>query len=141
SYSTVLDGLKADYPSTLLQLSFALRVSGLGATEVALEPPVEAGRLGDVSFRLSGQEFVAECYVQRAVPWTTSTEGMWLLRRIPKLLEQQHVTVSIAIQLNRPLDAAGRKKLLASLQRMLRQLDGSQTDERLLEKGAAWLVS
>ena len=104
-------GLKDDFRSTLLQLSFAKRVSGLGGRQLVLEPPVEGGRLADVAFVLSDQEFVAECYVQRASRWTTSSEGMWLLRRVVKVLERRPLSLSIAIQLKRPLDAALRKEL------------------------------
>src|SRR5262249_54639212 len=66
SFSTAIAGLKSDFRSTLLQLSFAYRISRLGAGDVVLEPPVDGGRLGDVGFRVLGRSFVAECYVQRA---------------------------------------------------------------------------
>jgi len=140
SYGTVVAGLKVDFRSTLLQLSFAQRVSGLGARDLVLEPPVEGGRLGDVAFVLSGQEFVAECYVQRAARWATSTEGMWLLRRIVKVLENRSLSLSVAIQLKKPLDAALRKELLASTRSLVGQVERSP-GEPLLETRTEWVVS
>jgi hypothetical protein len=140
SYGTVVAGLKADFRSTLLQLSFAQRVSALGARDLVLEPPVESGRLGDVAFVFSSQAFVAECYVQRAARWTTSTEGMWLLRRIVKVLEHRPLGLCVAIQLKKPLDAALRKDLVASTQRLVGQLERSP-GEALLETRTEWVVS
>jgi hypothetical protein len=140
SYGTVVAGLKADFRSTFLQLSFAQRVSGLGGRDLVLEPPVEGGRLGDVAFVLSGQEFVAECYVQRAARWTTSTEGMWLLRRIVKVLDHRSLSLCVAIQLKKPLDAALRKELLASARRLVGQVESSP-GEPLLEARTEWVVS
>jgi len=140
SYRTVVAGLKADFRSTLLQLSFAQRVSGLGGRQLILGPPVEGGRLADVAFVLSGQEFVAECYVQRASRWTTSSEGMWLLRRVVKVLDRRSLSLSVAIQLKRPLDAALRKELLASIRRLVDQIERSPR-EPLLEARTEWVVS
>jgi hypothetical protein len=123
-----------------LQLSFARRVSKLGGSDLVLEPPVEGGRLGDVAFALSNHQFVAECYVQRATRWNTSREGMWLLRRVVKMLEHRPLTLSVAIQLRKPLDAVLRKGLLASIHRLVEQL-ASVPGEPLLEAQPEWVVS
>ncbi|MGO9828539.1 MAG: hypothetical protein ACLPJH_00240 [Myxococcaceae bacterium] len=141
SFATVVTGLKADFRSGLLQLSFAYRVARLGATDVVLEPPVEGGRLGDVGFTLFEQPFVVECYVQRAARWTTSQEGMWLVRKVPKLLERHQLTASIAIQLKRQLDAAVRKQLLSTIQRLATQLTSQAASNSLIGGNDAWLVS
>lgn len=141
AYGTVIAGLKEDFRTTLLQLSFAYRVEKLGSASVVLEPPVQDGRLGDVGFNLAGEEFVAECYVQRASPWSTSKEGMWLCRRIPKLLEQHgRPCVAIAIQLKKPLDARIRKELLRAVERLLMSL-ARASGAAGLEATANWTVS
>ncbi|GEL75595.1 hypothetical protein MVI01_73790 [Myxococcus virescens] len=141
SYASVIAGLKEDFRTTLLQLSFAYRVEKLGSARVVLEPPVQDGRLGDVGFNLAGEEFVAECYVQRASPWSTSKEGMWLCRRIPKLLEQHgRHCVAIAIHLKKPLDARIRKELLRAVERLLMSL-ARTSGATGLEATNSWTVS
>jgi hypothetical protein len=58
----VVQNLRSQFDSTLLQLAYAYRFKKAGA-EVVLEPETAGGRKADIEIMMDGAGFLAECYV------------------------------------------------------------------------------
>jgi hypothetical protein len=115
----VLDGLKADYPHTFLQLAFAHRFRVVGATDLVLEPPVSVGR-GDIAFTFDGRPYVVECYVpDRPTRGGPEEELRLLLRSLLDLCKERRARLSIGIRLLVPLTVAGRRFVWSSVLRAM----------------------
>lgn len=59
---TLIDGLRAQYHQTMLQVAFSARIKIVGGDHLVLEPSAVDGRLGDLRFDLDGTPYQVECF-------------------------------------------------------------------------------
>jgi hypothetical protein len=143
----VVDSLKAQYGSTVLQLAFAYRFARAGATYVELEPPVAGGRVGDIAFCVGEQRYIAECFIPGpSVVGDSRQEVQWLTQQALDGIADERTILSVAVQLHETLTSARRKELVRSIRSRSEQLKaGAASDapypEPLLECLQAGTVS
>src|SRR2546422_881519 len=144
AFSTLVDGLKAQYGTTFLQLAFGFRFARAGATNVAFEPTVEAGRRGDIACHASGRPIVAECFIPRVKPHSLEVE--WLMNQCLALRSGVRPCVlSIAIKLKKTPTAVERKTIVRFVRELSQQIEANvaagriDDDTRHEETGAAYI--
>ena len=132
AFATLVDGLRAQYGTTFLQLAFGFRFARAGATNVTFEPAVRGGRRGDIACSVDGRPIVAECYIPRVAPH--SLEVDWLLQNC---LELRHGlrpgVLSIAIKLKKTPTAIERKTVVRLVREFSREIDENITAGRLTD--------
>ncbi|QRK06213.1 hypothetical protein JQX13_39835 [Archangium violaceum] len=124
SFSKVAGCLRGDYASTRLQLAYAYRLHSVGAERVDFEPPVAAGRHGDIEFAYKGVGYLVECFVPREQVTGSPKEQLErLLKQSLDAVEDLSISVSIAIQLLRPIDVRDRKENVRCVQELGAELE------------------
>jgi hypothetical protein len=127
-FSQLIQGLKAQYGPTFLQLAAGYRLKRLGAQDLIFEPPVQRGLRGDLAFLLEGLPVIAECYIPRVRQ--ASLEVHWLLQRCLTLREGAHpAIVSIAIKLKSSLNAVERKTIVRIVRELCGEIDEQASSE------------
>lgn len=112
-FKDLVDGLKAQYGPTFLQMAFGLRFQRAGADGVHFEPPVLAGLKGDIGFTYGGSDFVAECYIPRNR--RLSEEANWLLHKCLHLrgeTDKRPCVLAISIKLKKTPTSEERKQIV-----------------------------
>jgi len=142
AFPKLVDGLKAHYGATFLQLAFGFRLARAGATDVTFEPPVQRGMYGDIASRVSGKSVIAECYIPR-VPHH-SLEVDWLQLKCLELRHGPRPTVlSIAVKLKKTPTSTERKTVVRLVREFSAEIDGNVVvgraadDSRYAETSAA----
>ena len=108
----VVANLKSAFGKTVLQLAFSDRLLLAGAQDVRLEPPVAAGRVGDIGFAIGGRQYIAECYSPTiAGRGDLPNEQIRLINAIMVVIKDYPGVVSVAIRLASPLMADHRKAI------------------------------
>jgi len=106
-----ISALRSDYNETLLQLAFAVRFQHAGASALRLEPPTAGGRFADVSFDLSGQSYLAECY--RASGSVGSLQEVeLLLNQCMDAIKIHDTVLSVAVALHAMPSSDDRKEIV-----------------------------
>lgn len=117
-----VDGLDAclasfrgsNYDSGLAQIAHAYRFLRAGAADLVLEPPVEGGRRGDLSFTFASERIVVECYSPDIEPDPTATLG--LAPQIPRIFKSlSGRDCRIDVRPNVPITARTSKAIARSI--------------------------
>jgi len=111
----VIENMKAEelYLHCFLQLSFAYRFKLLGAKKMKFEPSVSKGRLGDISFRLEGHDYMVDCYVPNINEIDSSHEIDYSLNSILNSIGEGNIV--ILLKLKKPVTVEIRKKIKKSI--------------------------
>ena len=144
--SMIIDGIKAQYHQSLLQLAFAAKVRAVGASDVALEPDATGGRMSDIVFTFQGERFRAECYRPTVKPDASYDESSRLATAALKAIPYGGPILSVGVSLNGELSADVRKEVSGVIARLAKNvLDSIGPDERqfpaFMMIGAAATVS
>jgi len=124
SFSKLATCLKGDYASTRLQLAYAYRLHRAGAERVEFEPPVAAGRYGDIEFTYKGTGYLVECFVPREQVTGNSQEQVErLIKQALDAVKGLSITVSVAIQLMRTIDVHDRQENVRCVKELGAELD------------------
>jgi hypothetical protein len=124
-FTTLVEGIKANYHTAILPLAFSHRFIRAGATDLQFEPPATEGRFGDLAFTVDGPRYVVECYRPYFTPDELKDVQM-LAFQLLDALENKAVVYSVAVQLNRRPSVADRRELSALVLRMARAVDEEQ---------------
>jgi len=140
AFKTIVDGLKAQYRPTLLQLAFHYRISLMADEPPDLEPAAEGGRLADIAFSHKGQAYLVECYA----PGTRShelDEVHWLLTKGMEAIGAASGYYTVSICLSALPTAAERKdvqKAIASAVASLEDMaSATRASDALIERSPA----
>lgn len=126
NFSKLASCLKGDYRSTRLQLAYAYRLHRFGVEHVEFEPPVAAGRYGDIEFTYKGKGYLVECFVPRVQAVDNSQEQFErLVKQALDAVKDLSITVSIAIQLLRSINVHDRQENVRCVQSLAAELERS----------------
>lgn len=124
NFSKLAACLKGDYVSTRLQLAYAYRLHRVGAERLEFEPPVAAGRYGDIEFTYRGTGYLVECFVPRSPTTDNSQEqNERLIKQALDAVKDLSITVSVAIQLLRSINVHDRQENVSCVREMGTELE------------------
>lgn len=118
---TVIQGLRSDYASSMLQLATAARLAVVGATEIAFEPGAREGRLGDIEFQYGGLVAAVECFVPGG-QYASGEELRRLGTQLLGVVGTPNQPVAVAVALHKELGPELRKDIVQAVMRGLEHL-------------------
>lgn len=100
---SVIQIMKDNYSTDLLQLGYAYRLLRAGATEVELEPTTDRGK-SDIYFEYESRSYLAECYVPMRSTLPHSVDNLAKCRQmISRAIDACPINLRVCVRLRRSI--------------------------------------
>ncbi len=111
--------LKDNYSTGLLQIAYAFRFSLIGVSNLEFEPVLSTQKKGDISFKLCGNTYIAECFVPRARLEDSSKELHYVIDPAMEALKSIKGIKRVSIKLKERINAQKRKVINKELIKLI----------------------
>lgn len=123
-FGVLVNGIRAKYDSTLLQLAFAYRFSCTHKLDVEFEPPAKNMHVGDIMLKTTNSTFMCECYNPKPSTDITGTlEVEWLINKALEAVREHSYVVSICVDLISLPNPLQRKEIVNIIKKFADEIE------------------